>query len=201
MFDDKILEKTPVRGDVISSGLTIFPERKKIITYAVPTFISQIWLITSVDSDMQPIKPSGKLDDDILAVKSMLSGKTLIGSIKGSCLDPFRYQLEKTGAKISIYELELNDFAPAVFNKIADVAILDMPDVLIAMKKWPGKIKVLGPVSQLQYMAPAFRKDSSELRQEFNRFFKKIRKEGIYKKIVEKYYPAAFNYHPDFFIK
>ena len=32
-------------------------------------------------------------------------------------------------------------------NGEAETTILDVPDALIALEKWPGKIKIIGPIS------------------------------------------------------
>jgi ABC-type amino acid transport substrate-binding protein len=50
-------------------------------------------------------------------------------------------------------------------------------------------------------MGVAFPKESPQLREAFNEFLKKIRKDGTYDKIVKKYYPTAVFYFPEFFKK
>ena len=77
--------------------------------------------------------------------------------------------------------------------------VLDIPDALIALEKWPGEIKVIGPVSGQQEMAVAFRKDSPKLRAAFDAWFEQIKKDGTYIDLVKKYYPAVFLHFPDFF--
>jgi len=72
-------------------------------------------------------------------------------------------------------------------------------NALIALEKWPGEIKVIGPVSGSQEMAVAFRPDSPRLRAAFNRWFEQFKKAGKYTELVEKYYPAVFLYFADFF--
>ena len=77
--------------------------------------------------------------------------------------------------------------------------LLDVPDALVALRKWPGKIKVLGPLSPMQGMAVGFSPESPELRAEFEKYFAAIKRDGTYRKIVEKYYPLVLAYFPDFF--
>ena len=67
------------------------------------------------------------------------------------------------------------------------------------MEKWPGQIKVIGPISEEQLMAAGFRKSSPELRNAFNAFFTKIKEDGTYMQLVKKYYRSAPRYLPDFF--
>ena len=76
-----------------------------------------------------------------------------------------------------------------------------MPDALVALQKWPGKVKIIGPVSDIQDMAVAFAKDSPELRSSFNAFLNTCKQDGTYARLVKKYYPFAFDYFPRFFEK
>lgn len=196
--DVDILGEVPVRGDVIATGLTVLPWRAKVVDYGSPTFPTQVWLIARHDSPLEPIRPSGKIADDILAVKRMFPGRTVLGKEK-TCLDPALYDLESTGAKIKLFAGSLNELAPAVINGEAEATILDVPDTLVALQKWPGQIKVIGPVSVEQRMACAFAKSSPKLRQAFNLFLARCRQDGTYRRLIDKYYATASAYYPEFF--
>jgi ABC-type amino acid transport substrate-binding protein len=76
---------------------------------------------------------------------------------------------------------------------------MEMPDALLALKKYPGKIKIIGPLSPIQNMAAGFAQDSVQLRNEFKIFLAQIKKDGTYLKIVKKYYPSAPEFYPAFF--
>lgn len=196
----EILGEAPIRGDLIANGFTIIPWREKIVTYSTPTFPTQVWLIARGDAGMQPILPSGDIEQDITAVKKLLAQRSVLGK-ENTCLDPALYNLEAVGATTSLFDGNLNDLAPAVISRAAETAILDVPDALVALEKWPGQMLVIGPISPEQVMAIAFRKESNELRKEFNRFYKQLKKEGIYVQLVKKYYPAVFDYYPEFFLQ
>ena len=71
---------------------------------------------------------------------------------------------------------------------------------LIALEKWPGDIKVIGPISSLQEMAVGFSKDSPQLRAVFNKFLKDISADGTYLKLVLKYYPSILQYYENYFL-
>ena len=195
----KIVGKVPVKGDLIANGLTILPWRQKLIDYSVPTFPTQVWLVALATSPLKPIKPSSNTKKDILMVKSMLKGITVLGK-KKTCLDPALYGLYKTGAKIKLFKGNVNDLVPALIKGEAQTTLLDITDAIIALEKWPGKIKVIGPVSPMQKMGVGFPKTSPLLRKEFNKFFKECKKSGLYQKLVEKYYPNISIYYPDFFL-
>ncbi len=186
------------RGDIIANGMTVLPWREKVVAFSAPTFPTQVWVIARADSPVHPIRPSGSLSRDIGRVKKLLRGRTLFCS-PGSCLDPSLYGIEETGAVIRINKVAPDELSPAIIKGEAEMSLLDVPDVLVALQKWPGKIKVIGPISSMQDMAAAFRKESPLLRAAFNRFLELCRKDGTYDRLVRKYYPFAPDYFPEFF--
>jgi ABC-type amino acid transport substrate-binding protein len=194
----EFLGAVPVRGDIVANGLTVLPWREKVVLYSTPTFPTQVWIITHADSPMKPINPSGDISKDIDTVKKMLKGCSILGKMN-TCLDPSLYGLQEAGAVVKPFNSNLNDLAPAIIKGEAETTLLDVPDSLIALEKWSGKIKVLGPVSHMQRMAYAFAKDSGQLRQAFNQFFDQCKKDGTYLRLVKKYYPGVLRYHPEFF--
>ena len=193
-------EAVPVKGDLIANGFTILPWRQKAVDFSDPTFPSRIWLVARADSSMKPIRPAGSPEKDVAATRALLKGKKVLALPK-TCLDPVGNKLEATGAEVVIFDGNLNEMAPALVNNTAELTILDVPDALIGLEKWPGKIKIIGPTSGKQLMGVAFPKGSPKLREEFNAFFRKIRKDGTYDRIVRKYYPTAVFYFPEFFRK
>lgn len=192
-------EDHPVRGDVIATGFTILPWREKIVTFSETTFPTGIWLLARADSALQPITPTGEIQKDVDLVKQGLTGVSVLG-LKDSCLDPNLYALNGTGATIETFPAnrDLNEMIPAVMARITDTTLMDVPVALIALEKWPGEIKVIGPVSPDQGMACAFAKTSPQLSQAFATFFKELKNSGRYKQLVEKYYPSLFIYYPQF---
>ncbi|WP_320174760.1 transporter substrate-binding domain-containing protein [Maridesulfovibrio sp.] len=194
----EFLDKTPIKGDIICNGLTKLEWREKIINYSDPTFPTQVWCVAKGDSPLKPIKPSGNVIKDIQTVKNMLKGKRVMGK-EGTCLAPGLYGIDANIATIINFPDSLNDIAPAIIKGEAEVALLDVPDSLVALNKWPGKIKIIGPVSPQQVMGAGFRKNSPELLKAFNDFYAKLRKSGEYNKLVMQYYPAVFSYYKNFF--
>ena len=196
--DIEVIGDVPVKGDIIANGLTVLPWRQKIVNYSIPAFPTQVWILARADSPIKPIKPSGDTDRDIASVKSLLKGRAVLGVAK-TCLDPSLYGIKDTGARVKLFEGNLNELAPAVINGDADATLLDVPDALIALEKWGGEVKVIGPVSHAQCMGFAFAKTSPRLLEAFNRFFKECKNNGTYLRLVRKYYPAVFTYYPEFF--
>ncbi|MDO6678220.1 transporter substrate-binding domain-containing protein [Shewanella sp. 4_MG-2023] len=203
IFVDKNIQlgsKEAIQGDVISNGYTILDWRTQLVDFSEVYFPSAVWLVARTDSSLQPIKPSGSITTDIQTVKSKLLGRDVL-AMKQSCLDPDLYNMAQTGANIilPVKARKLNEMVPAILNQDAESTLLDVPDTLIALQKWSGEIKVIGPISEEQRMAVAFRKNSPELRKAFNTYFKTTLVNGSYIKLVKKYYPDVFYFYPQFF--
>lgn len=192
--------EAPVKGDVIANGMTIIPWRQKVLDFSQPTFPTQVWLVAKADSAISPITPAGDTMKDIVLTKEALRGISTMGKLK-TCLDPDLYQLSDYTAKITIFDGALNDLAPAILSGKSETTILDVPDALVALEKWPGQLKVIGPISDKQEMGAAFAKTSPLLRNAFNKFFEIIKADGTYSKLVNKYYPEVFSFYPEFFSK
>ena len=193
-----LLSASPVKGDLIANGFTVLPWRQKVVDFSNSTFPSQIWLVARADSKLKPIKPSKDIEQDIAQVKTLLKGRKVL-ALKKTCLDPDLYNLYATGADVICFNGNLNELAPAIIKGEAEMTILDVPDALVALDKWTGKIKVIGPISLRQEMAVAFPQTSIKLREAFNRFLVQSRKDGSYERIVKKYYPTAFASFPEYF--
>jgi len=189
-----------IRGDVAANGMTVLPWRQQVVAFSLPMFPTQVWLVARADSQVRPIKPSGDLARDIAETRKLLAGRRVLGK-QNTCLDPSLYDVAAAGGVPVLFAGALNELAPAVINGLAELTILDVPDALIAMEKWPGKLKVVGPVSPPQLMAAAFAPESRELREMFNEFFARIWRDRTYQELVRKYYPEVFQYYPEFFRK
>ena len=188
-----------IKGDIIANGLTILPWRQEIVEFSDPTFPTGVWLIASAKSTLKPIKPSGDISLDIMHVKSLMAGRTVL-TMDATCLAADLYNLKQTRAQIRYYTQTkiINDMAPAMLNGMAESTLLDIPDAMVALQKWPGDIKIIGPVTETQNMGVAVNKSSPQLLNEFNRFLNRIQKDGTYRKLVEKYYPSVFLYFENF---
>ncbi len=194
----EFIGEVPIKGDIVASGLTILAWREKVVDFSTPVFPTQVWLVARADSSLKPIKPSGRIAKDVGTVKALLRGRQVLGKLD-TCLDPSLYGLEKVGAHVKCFEGTLNELAPAIIKGEAELTLLDVPDALIALEKWPGKIKVIGPISPRQEMGCALAKTSPQLRESFNRFFHRIKQDGTYLALVQKYYPSAPRHFPEFF--
>ncbi len=193
-----IVGDAPIKGDVIANGLTILSWRQKVLNFSTPTFPTQVWLIAPAKAGSKPIEPTGEIEKDIALTKAELKGKKVFDK-PNTCLDSRLYNLDQAGAKVFNFDGGLNDMAPAVIKGDADMTLLDVPDALVALGKWPQQLKVIGPLSEQQGMGVGFRKSSPELLKACNEFLDKIWRDGTYFKLVKKYYPAVFAYYMEFF--
>ncbi|KIX13017.1 transporter substrate-binding domain-containing protein [Dethiosulfatarculus sandiegensis] len=195
--DIHILGAAPIKGDVIANGLTKLPWRKKVLNFSDPTFPTQVWLLARAHSSIKPINPTGNIKHDILATKNLLKGKTILDK-QGTCLDGCLYNLSQEGVQLKHFQGGLNDMAPAIINGDAELTLLDVPDALVALAKWPQKLKVIGPLSQKQVMGVGFAQNSPALLKAFNNFLRQLKSSGKYHEMVRKYYPSVFAFYPEF---
>jgi ABC-type amino acid transport substrate-binding protein len=196
--DPEAARPAPIRGDVISTGMTVLPWRARSVLFSTPVFPTQVWVVARASSPVAPIQPTGRLQDDILSVKALLGGKQLLG-VPETCLDPSLYALEKTGARLELKQLRLDEVAPVLIQGEGDLALLDVADAMVALQRFPGKLKVIGPVSPPQTMAVAFRRTAPHLREAFEVFLAEIHRDGTYDRLIATYFPEAPLYFQDFF--
>ncbi len=184
----------------LANGVTVLDWRKQVVDFSTPTFPTAVWLVARADSSLQPIHPSGSLPKDIDVVKAALGHRSVLG-LTDTCLDPGLYHMAETEAEVRLLPSvrNLNEMVPAILNHDAESTLLDVPDALIALDRWSGQIKVIGPISENQTMAVAFPKEAVQLREAFDRYFAQLRSDGTYNRLVAKYYPAVFRYYAAFF--
>jgi ABC-type amino acid transport substrate-binding protein len=193
--------RTPVRGDILATGLTVLPWRTRSVDFSAPIFPTQVWIVALPDSPVRPIVPKGDVGKDISEVRRRLDGRRVIG-VPNTCLDPGLYGIESAGAvPVRLDTSRLDEVAPALLAGQGDLALLDVADAVLAFEKWPGRFKVIGPVSPVQDMAAAFRKDSPQLRAAFDAFLAGALRDGTYDRLVATYFPRAPELFPAFFGK
>ncbi len=192
----------PIKGDVISTGFTVLPWREAILLYSEPTLPSQVLLVAPADSELQPIQDGADLAADIASTRKAIGSKSVL-VMERTCLDPTNYGLVDVGLDLKSYNksANLNEMVPAMLNKEAELTLLDVPDAILDLRKWAGKIKILGPISDRQMLATAFPKDAPALRDEFNAYLSDIKASGAYDRLVDKYYPGIRRFFPEYFAK
>ncbi|WP_239057147.1 transporter substrate-binding domain-containing protein [Desulfovibrio sp. JC010] len=195
----KLLGRAEIRGDVIATGLTMLEWRRKVVDYSTPTFPTQVLCLARKDFPMAPLQRNGNVKDAIRQVRAALAGALVMGKEK-TCLDPALYNFNSSTTAVLNFPGGVNDLAPALLKGLADVSLIDVPDALVALDKWGDSLKIIGPISEEQRMGVAFRKESPELLDEFNKFFRELKESGEYRGMVNKYYPGVFQYYGEFFL-
>ncbi|MGX9432562.1 MULTISPECIES: transporter substrate-binding domain-containing protein [Bradyrhizobium] len=192
----------PIKGDVISSGFTILPWREAVLLYSDPTLPSQVLLVAPAESDLKPIEGSADLEADIAETRQAIGSRSVL-VMERTCLDPANYDLVNVGIDLKAYNKSsnLNEMVPAMLNREAELTLLDVPDAILDLRKWAGRIKILGPISGPQMLATAFPKDATALRDEFNAYLRDLKASGAYDRLVNKYYPGIRRFFPEFYAK
>jgi len=195
----KLSGNHPIRGDLIATGFTVLPWRQEVLLFSKPTFPSQVVLIAPATSSLKPIPGTNSLLKDITDTKKLIGSKSLL-VMERTCLDPGNYGLKDIGLSLKRYtkSTNINEMVPALLNGEAELSLLDVPDLLIDLKKWPAKFKVIGPISDHQDLAAAFPKDAPELRNSFNEYLNSIQKmENIQNwsiNIIQEYTSISLNF-------
>ena len=190
----------PVRGDMIATGFTILPWREQVLLFSTPTFPSQVLAVARTESAYKPVPSRRDLAAEIAETKQLLEDKSLL-VMERTCLDPANYGLKGTNIELRPYtaSTNLSEMVPALLRGDADFTLLDVPDALLDLQRWAGRIKIIGPMSEPQELAAAFPKSAFELRAAFDAYLTRIKADGTYDKLVDKYYPGVRHYFPDFF--
>jgi len=190
----------PVKGDMIATGFTMLPWREKVLLFEQLELALEDLLIAKAEADYTPIKGSADLAADIRETKGIIGRKTLL-VMERTCLDPSSYGLKGTGIDLKPYtqSTNINEMVPTLLEGKVDFSLLDVPSAILDLQKWAGRIKVIGPISPEQALAAAFPKSSPALQEAFNAYFREMRANGTYDKLVRKYYPGIQRYFPEFF--
>ena len=190
----------PVRGDLIATGFTILPWRQQVLLFSAPTFPSQVLVVARTESTYQPVPSRRDLAAEIAETKQLLGDKSLL-VMERTCLDPANYGLKGTNIELRPYtaSTHLSEMVPALLRGEADFTLLDVPDALLDLQRWAGRIKIIGPVSEPQELAAAFPRSAPDLRAAFDAYLTRIKADGTYDKLVDRYYPGVRHFFPDFF--
>jgi glutamine transport system substrate-binding protein len=192
----------PVRGDIIATGFTVLPWRQQVLLYSQPTFPSQVLLVARSNSPFQPVAAQRDLASEISSTREVLGKRSLL-VMERTCLDPANYGLKGKGIDLRAYtaNTNLDEMVPELLKGEVDFTLLDVPDAVIDLQRWAGRIKVIGPISEHQELAAAFPKSAPALRAAFDEYLRTIRADGSYDKLVNRYYPGIRRYFPAFFAR
>ena len=160
--------------DLGSSGITITDERKKVMDFSDPYYDSATQILVKDDSDIKDF-------DD-------LHGKTVSMKIGTA---PVKY-IEEHYPDVNIKEFNTSDEAYLeVARGSADASVFETPNMLYYIKQNPNShTKVVGTKIDACQYGILFPKHS-ELTKYFNAALAKLKADGTYDKIYEKWFGEA----------
>jgi len=163
-------------GDFIAASMTIVPSRQEKIDFSDGYLRIQQKVI--VHTNHPRIK---KVED--------LSGKT-IHVRRGTSYAERLAELKADGLqiKIKLYDdVPTEEFMRMIANKEIEVTIADSNIALLNRRYFPD-VKISLPIEEPQLLGWVGKKGEKRLLKKINEFFKKIKKDGTFSKIYEKYY-------------
>lgn len=159
--------------DIAISGMTITPERAKVILFSQPYYESGLMILVRAGEDS-----ISKLED--------LVGKT-VGVKTGTSSVDF---MKSFGKQKSLKLFPTNDgmFFDLMTGGV-DAVIFDAPVLqYFASSAGKGKVKLVGPKYKGQPYGIAFRKNSEELVQKVNTALNELKRNGIYTELYKKWF-------------
>ncbi len=163
-------------GDFIAASLTITPSREELVDFSDEYLtIQQQAIINKGNYEIQ------SLED--------LVGKT-IHVRRATSYEERLYELKGEGLDLTIephVDVPTEELIRMVAEEEIEVTIADSHIALLNRRYYPD-VKIAFPIEEPQSLGWAVKKGEASLRNEINTFFKKIKKDGTFAKIYEKYF-------------
>ena len=175
-WDDLIDTLNQGKGDFIAASLTIMPSRENLVDFSEEYLQIQQMAVLHVDNC--EIKELNDLANQTIHVR------------RGTSYEERLNELKKEGLNLDIktYEdLPTEELIRMVAEKEIGVTIADTNIALLNRRYYPT-IKIGFPIEDPQSLGWAVRKGEEELLNEINKFIKKIKKDGTFNRIYQKYY-------------
>jgi len=163
-------------GDFVGASLSITPSRERIVDF------SDRYM------DVQPQVILYKHDYRIRKLED-LAGKT-VHVRQGTTYEDRLNELRSDGLDVSIGLVEdtpTEELIRMVAEKEIEVTIADSNIAMLNRRYYPDT-KMAFPIEEVQHLGWAIRKGQKDLLKKINAFFRKIKKNGTFAKIREKYY-------------
>ncbi len=161
------------RADLAMSAIYITDERKKVVDFSDPYFAGGLVVLTSRAG---PIKTLKDLDGKKVSVQV---GTKSVGYLKDNHPKVERVEVEKNQEMFNLVEIGR-----------ADAAVTGKPAAKVFAQAKPA-LWVLPEQLTTEEYGIAVRKDTPELRDAVNAGLKKIKADGTYDKLVQKWFEAG----------
>jgi membrane-bound lytic murein transglycosylase F len=163
-------------GDFIAASLTIIPSRENLMDFSEEYLEIQQMAIVHVNN--YKIRELNDLENQTLHVR------------QGTSYEERLKELQKEGLNFTLKtykDLPTEELIRMVAEKEIEATIADTNVALLNRRYYP-EIKLGFPIEEPQSLGWAVRKGEAELLNEINKFIKKIKEDGTFSRIYEKYY-------------
>ena len=161
------------RADLAMSAIYITDERRKVVDFSDPYFAGGLVVLTTKAG---PIKTLKDLDGKKVTVQV---GTKSVGCLKDNYPKVERVEVEKNQEMFNLVEIGR-----------ADAAVTGKPAAKVFAQAKPA-LYVLAEQLTTEDYGIAVRKDAPELRDAVNAALKKIKADGTYDKLVQKWFEAG----------
>jgi membrane-bound lytic murein transglycosylase F len=163
-------------GDFVAASLTILPSREERVDFSEPYLAIQQKVILN-----QKNRSVRRLED--------LVGKT-VHVRKGTSYEERLKELRAEGYKIIIKthnDTPTEELIERVANKEIDITIADS-NIALLNRRYHPEVKIGIAVEKPQSIGWAVKKGEKELLEQINAFFRKIKADGTFNRLYDKYY-------------
>jgi len=163
-------------GDFIAASLTITPSREKLVDFSDEYLTIQQQAVIHTQS--YQIRKLEDLKGETIHVRRGTSYEERLNELKS----------EGLGIKIELCEdTPTEELIRMVAEKEIEVTIADSNIALLNRRYYPD-IKIAFPIEEPESLGWAVKKGETALQEKINEFFNKIKEDGTFAKIYEKYY-------------
>ncbi|MBW1690875.1 MAG: membrane-bound lytic murein transglycosylase MltF [Deltaproteobacteria bacterium] len=164
------------KADFIAASLTITPSREQLVDFSDEYLaIQQLALIHKRNSQITKLED---LEGNTIHVRRATSYEERLHELKGEGLD---LTIEPH------VDVPTEELIRMVAEKEIEVTIADSHIALLNRRYYPD-VQIAFPIEEQQSLGWAVKKGEASLKNEINVFFKKIKKDGTFAKIYEKYF-------------
>ena len=164
------------KGDLIAASMTITPSRAKFVDFSDEYLGIQQKVVLHAENHQ--IKEKEDLDGKTIHVRRGTSYEERLTALKDEGMDLEIMLSEDTPTE---------ELIERVAQREIEVTIADSNIALLNRRYYPD-IKISFPIEGPESLGWAVRKGEKALLDKINEFFKKIKKDGTFSKIFEKYY-------------
>lgn len=164
--------------DIALSQITITDERKKVLNFTEPYFVSDQGVL---------VKSGLKVDSDSIK-------KLRLGVRQGSTTAQYLADHVKPAEPLKVYGENAAMYAALAANQV-DAVLYDTPNVLARAKQSNGMLEVVGRYDTGERWGGVVNKDSPNLAA-FNKMIEDFKKDGTFERLTNKYLTPSLGVDP-----